>query len=111
MAWRSIIERCCYNASPLEALMRIDLYMKVILTIVAIALVTIACKSVVEPTRVAADGPLAGVQFFGLGSAIWGVDTRTGDVWAYGFDVDAGTAKPPAYAGKITQLGKPLVSK
>jgi hypothetical protein len=91
--------------------MRVDGYTKVVLTVIAMMLVFMACKPALQPSGVAAEGPLAGVQFFGFGTAIWGIDTRTGDVWAYAFNVDTGAAKAPEYAGKITQLGKPMVAK
>ena len=89
--------------------MRTDLYTKMILTVIAIALLTIACNYFVKPVAVSAQGSLTGVQFFGFGTAIWAVDTHTGDIWAYAFDIDSGNPKPPEHVGKIVQLGKPLV--
>ena len=82
--------------------MRIDLYTKTILTLIAVILTLIACKSVVQPPGVAADGPLAGVQFSGSIGGFWAFDTKTGDVWAW----EHGQWTHP---GKISQLGQPLI--
>ena len=47
--------------------MRMDLYTKMILTAIAIALVTVAFDSLVRLDITAAQGTLAGVQFTGRG--------------------------------------------
>ena len=90
--------------------MRIDLYMKTILTVIAVALLVIACKPVVQPNGVAAQGPFAGVQFFSDNPkiGIWAVDTKTGDLWQYNFHPGNGTPLEPERVGRITQLGKPI---
>ena len=84
--------------------MRIDLYTKTILTVIALALTLIACKSLVQPSDVAAQGSLAGAQFIAVGRGFWAIDTRGGDIWEYPY-----TGGDPTHIGKISQLGKPLV--
>jgi len=88
----------------LEALMRIDLYTKTLLTVIALALLMIACKSVLEPNPVSAEGPLSGVQvsLMPMGVGIFVFDTKTGEIWVYGENNQA------QYHGKITKLGAPL---
>jgi hypothetical protein len=81
--------------------MRIDLYTKIVLTLIAVCLLTIACKSVVQPIGVSAEGPFAGVQFSGSMGGFWAFDTKTGDVWTF-------TPQKCQHYGKITQLGEPL---
>jgi hypothetical protein len=82
--------------------MKIDLYTKTVLTVIAVMLAFMACKSAVQPLGVAAEGPLAGVQFTGAMGGFWAVDTRNGEVWAY--TDEGGNLKPKLY-GKITKLG------
>jgi hypothetical protein len=84
--------------------MRIDLYTKALLTVIAIALLTIAAKPLVHPTSVDAQGSLAGVQFVGGGAGILVFDTRNGDIWQYPWPNEN---YAPVKVGKITQLGKP----
>ena len=55
--------------------MRIDMYTKVVLTVIAVMLTFMACKSAVQPLGVAADGPLAGVQFSATIGGLVAVDT------------------------------------
>ena len=82
--------------------MRIDLYTKVVLTVIAVALMTIAFNSLIHPSGVAADGPLAGVQAsVAAMGGIFVFDTKTGQMWIYG-------DTKPEYAGKITKVGEPL---
>ena len=84
--------------------MRIDLYTKVVLTVIAVALTTIACNPLIHPSGVAADGPLAGVQTsFAAGLGIFVFDTKTGQMWNYGNGI-----RKPEYFGKITKVGEPL---
>ena len=73
--------------------MRIDFYTKTILALIALALVTLPCTSLVKPGGVAAESPLASVQ------------TKSGDVWAYILADDNGQdVNKTLYVGKITQL-------
>lgn len=81
--------------------MRIDRYTKVVLTVIAIALTTIACNSLIHPSGVVADSPLAGVQASAGMGGILLFDTKTGQMWGY-------EGKKAEYIGKITKLGEPL---
>jgi hypothetical protein len=80
--------------------MRIDRYIKIVLTVIAIALTTIACSSLVHPSGVAAEGPFAGVQASAGMGGILLFDTKTGQMWIY-------ENKRAEYAGRITKLGEP----
>lgn len=82
--------------------MRIDLYTKAVLTVIALLLAVVACKDVSQPPGVAASGPLAGVQFSATLGGLFAIDTNTGEMWMYGEDNKA------KYAGKITKLGDPI---
>jgi hypothetical protein len=82
--------------------MRIDLYTKIILTVIALLLAVIALTPLVQPQPAMAQGSFSGVQF--AGGSLSFFDTRTGDIWQYGY----------AYGEvmghfKVIQLGKPLV--
>jgi hypothetical protein len=68
--------------------MRIDLYTKTILTLIALLLGVVALKPIFRPDTVAAQSDLSGVQFSGSGGELWAVDTRSGHVWVY--DVKSG---------------------
>lgn len=84
--------------------MRIELYTKTILTVIALLLAVIALRPIIQPQPVMAQGNLTGVQFsVGIGE-LYAVDTRTGDVWAY--KIDRGNVFEHA---KIIKLGEPLV--
>jgi hypothetical protein len=62
--------------------MRVDLYTKVVLTIIAVMLTVIGCKSS-QPFSVAAEGPFSGVQFSVGIAGISFFDTKTGDIWIF----------------------------
>jgi hypothetical protein len=84
--------------------MRIDLYTKAILTVIALCLLSIGMRLLIQPSPVLAqDGGY--VQFAvtggGLVPNIWFFDRRTGDVWMYGAMV-----KPTHY--RLTALGAPI---
>jgi hypothetical protein len=81
--------------------MRIDLYTKVVLTIVALLLAVIAFRPILQPPTVAAQGNFNGVQFGAPGLNFF--DTRTGDYWSY----DWATGQLLKH-WKVTQFGKPL---
>ena len=53
----------CYTLVRLEKLMRIDLYTKTILTLIALLLAVVALGPLVQPQPVAAQSPFAGTQF------------------------------------------------
>ena len=92
--------------------MRIDLYTKIVLTVIAVMLTLIACRPLVSPdAAVRAEGPFAGVQFTSDGGpAFTAFDTRTGDVWQYGYNDKAVGSGRPGYhvwhMGKLNKLGE-----
>ena len=85
--------------------MRIDLYTKAVLTVIALLLAAIVFKQYVSPDAVAlAQGQFAGVQYGGFsGSNYSFFDTRTGEVSAYYND---GTVQ---LKHRVTKLGQPSV--
>jgi hypothetical protein len=86
--------------------MKTDTYTKAVLTIIALMLTFIACRSVVTPEKtVAADGPFAGVQFSGA-PGIYFFDNKTGDIWLYD---DLFATKPRVLRYKLGKLGDPLI--
>jgi hypothetical protein len=66
--------------------MRIDLYTKTILTIIALLLAVIALKPLFQPQPAMAEGKYAGIQFSYSGNNHAFFDARSGDVWEYGED-------------------------
>lgn len=78
--------------------MRIDLYTKALLTVIAVLLAVTAFKQFNQPQPVAAEGNFSGVQFSGMSF----FDTRTGDIWSYG---QAGMVVSQY---KLIRLGEPL---
>ena len=85
--------------------MRIDLYTKTILTVIALLLAVIALKPVLQPQPVMAQGNLSGVQFaIGGDHGYWFFDTKTGDIWEYKVNT------LPVVHDQLTQLGKPLLN-
>jgi len=82
--------------------MRIDLYTKTILTVIALLLAVIALKPIVQPQPAMAQGNFSGVQFSYSGGAHLFFDSRTGDIWDY--DGNGGLRRH----FKVTQLGKDL---
>ena len=86
--------------------MRIDLYTKAVLTVIAVFLAVIALKLIVQPQPVAAEGAFSGVQInFDENGGMEFFDTRTGDIWRYG---SYGSSQPVWNHLKLTQLGGPL---
>jgi hypothetical protein len=83
--------------------MRIDLYTKTILTLIALLLAVIALKPIVQPQPTIAQGNLSSIQFSGARIGFWAFDTRTGDVWIYNTQTGGCDGH-----FKITQLGKAL---
>jgi len=63
--------------------MRIDLYTKTILTIIALLLAVFALKPILQPQAAMADG-FAGIQFSYSGGNHAFFNATTGDVWEYG---------------------------
>jgi len=98
--------------------MRIDMYTKAILTLIACALLVIAGNTLTKPTRSVAAaesdnieaqiGGLTGVQFsYAANGGLLAVDTRTGDIWLYGLGGELGYSV--GHLGRIDELGKPLI--
>jgi len=81
--------------------MRIDLYTKMILTLVALLLAVSVLKPILQPQQAAmADGRFSSIQFSYSGGNHAFFDTRSGDVWEYG---DNGHFKQHY---KVHELGK-----
>jgi len=89
-----------------------DLYTKAVLTIVAIALVMIACNQYIHPVTVEAQGSFAGVQFTEGESTYNFFDAKTGDIWQYAWHLNNdgigpdGTWRTTHF--KIAKLGAPI---
>jgi hypothetical protein len=86
--------------------MRIDLYTKTVLTLIALALLVMAGNSFLRPSPVSADNGIGGAHFLAAGEGVWAIDSRTGDIWQYP-QYPYGTGAP-AHIGKISQLGQPI---
>jgi hypothetical protein len=80
--------------------MRIDLYTKTILTLIALLLSVFALKPVFQPQTAAAAGSFSGVQFSYSGGNHAFFNVNTGDVWEYG---DHGDFKNHY---RVNELGK-----
>ena len=92
--------------------MKTDTFTKVTLAIIAISLFFIAFKPILHPSPAVASPSykIDNIQYFGTGmyrnkNVIVLFDSRTGQVWAYGINVEG----EPSYLGKLTELGKPMV--
>jgi hypothetical protein len=64
--------------------MRIDLYTKTILTLIALLLAVIVLKPIFQPETAIAAGDFGSIQFSYNGGNHAFFDTRSGDVWEYG---------------------------
>jgi hypothetical protein len=80
--------------------MRVDLYTKTILTIIALLLAVVVLKPIFQPQPAMAEGKYAAIQFSYSGGDHAFFDTRSGDVWEYG---DKGNFKNHY---KVNELGK-----
>ncbi len=89
--------------------MRIDLYTKIILTLIVLLLALIALKPIFQPQLAIAQGSLDGVQFCAIEGGLYAADTRTGDIWVY----VTGPADPlngqVVDHYRLAQLGRPLI--
>lgn len=84
--------------------MRIDVYTKTILTIIAILLGAIAYHSFVQPgVVIASQSQFDGVHFAVSGTKLWAVDTNTNHVLIY--DMDSLKLEKVA---SMSRLGDPL---
>jgi hypothetical protein len=65
--------------------MKIDLYTKIVLSVIAFMLTLIACQRpfVGPDMKAAADGSFSGIQFSWGENEFTFFDTRTGDLWEY----------------------------
>jgi hypothetical protein len=63
---------------------RIDLYTKTIITLIALLLAVIAFKPIFQPQAAMAEGSYAGIQFSYSGGNHAFFNANTGDVWEYG---------------------------
>ena len=90
--------------------MKPDLYTKIVLTVIALALVMIACNQYVHPAATAeAQGAFAGVQ---LGPGLTFFDTRSGEIWVYSqYPGVAGEQGPVHSKLRLTKLGQPLLDE
>jgi hypothetical protein len=85
--------------------MRIDLYTKTILTLIAALLAVVALRPLFQPAQtVQAQASLANVQFSGRVAGFWLFDPHTGDAWSY----NSSTGQVMQHI-KIQSLGSPLV--
>jgi hypothetical protein len=86
--------------------MRIDLYTKTVLTIIALMLTAIVCKTFFNPeTTASAQGPFAGVQYSRVGAIYSFFDTKTGDIWEY----DRSEQQRRTWHAKVANLGEPFL--
>ena len=81
--------------------MRIDLYTKTILTLIALLLAVMSLRPLLMPTWAHAQSNLNGVQFSGAASGFWLFDGKTGDAWLYSPEGDV------IKHVKVTKLGAP----
>jgi len=79
---------------------RIDLYMKTIVTLIALLLAVIALQPIFQPQTAMAQGTYAGIQFSYSGGNHAFFNANTGDVWEYG---DHGNFRNHY---KVRELGK-----
>ena len=79
--------------------MRIDLYTKAVLTIIAIMVTVIASNELTSPRVANAQGPFIGIQW-AAGRGFF--DSRTGEIWNYGQE---GKLK---LDGRLAKLGQSL---
>ena len=96
----------CYDPRC-PAKMIIDRYTKLVLTVIGLALATIAGQSITRPNGVAAAGALTDCQFSVTLLSWFAVNTRTGEIWGY----DLKQGGQAQYFGKISEVGKPLVKQ
>lgn len=87
--------------------MKIDLYTKAVLTLIAIFLAIIALKPLAASPVSAADGKFAHIQFSSFGQSGWVYffDQRTGDLWNLNTESDT-AATSFRYLGRLEAMGK-----
>jgi hypothetical protein len=83
--------------------MRIDLYTKIILTLIVLLLAVIALKPLFQPQPARAEGKLSNIQLCCVQREFLFFDTRTGDIWEYN-----GVLGTLDAHFKVTELGETL---
>jgi hypothetical protein len=83
--------------------MRIDLYTKTVLTVIALLLSVIALKPIFQPAPAMAQGKFTGVEFASSSGRLFFFDSRTGHIWTYFHENGSGGEN-----FTLTELGKPL---
>jgi hypothetical protein len=63
--------------------MRIDLFTKTVLTIIALLLAVVASRQYIDPASVSAQSSLTGVQMAVTPVGYTFFDSRTGELWEY----------------------------
>jgi hypothetical protein len=94
--------------------MKTDTFTKVTLAVIAVSLFLIAFKPLLHPSPAVASPTYKMDYIQSFGTAMYGnkniivlFDSRTGQVWAYGINVEG----EPSYLGKLIELGKPIVKQ
>jgi hypothetical protein len=97
--------------------MKPDLYTKAVLTVIAVMLTVIACKTVISPgtTASAQSAPFAGVQYSNAPTTSF-FDARTGEIWLYDHDYRGDQAEVPDMPDRIAaatalHFGVPVISR
>lgn len=85
--------------------MRIDLYTKLVLTVIAGALLMIAANPLIHPKAVEAQNGTSGYQFVGVSDGVIVIDERS-NMWLYPMDFANHTGGFPRALGKISHLGE-----
>ena len=85
--------------------MRIDLYTKTILTLIALLLAVIVSKNLISPSS-SVQAQVSGVQYVGVMSGFIAIDSKSGDVWLHDFMNHGNKAE---HLGKLVDITKPLV--
>jgi hypothetical protein len=83
--------------------MRIDLYTKTILTLIALLLAVIVLRPIIQPTPALAQANMSVLQFSQSGGMFYFFDPRSGDVWEYNTLTSNGIKH-----FKLEKLGLPL---
>jgi len=82
--------------------MRIDLYTKTILTLIALLLAVIVLKPIIQPTPALAQANVGLVQFSASQGELYFFDQKNGDIWQYR---ESGQLEGHS---KLAKLGMPL---
>lgn len=97
--------------------MRLDLFTKFVLVAIALFLGLIALRPFVASAPAqAGSGEFDHVRYmgrFGIGNASGNLflDSRTGELWGYGYGAKSDGAPEVLYIGRLSRLGEPLAGK